>query len=92
MSISWKLRNCDQDDLVEFLAEEYAKDSGIPVHLYSIVNATFTFYNGGLALTDNIKGTLIFEGQQLLTSYGDNDPLPMVRALSRCEVNIECLG
>ena len=88
MSLTWKLNNCDQEEIIDFLAAEYVKDSGIPVHLYSIVNATFASYNGALAITDNLKGTMVFESRRILKSYVDNDPIPIVRALRRCRVDI----
>lgn len=88
MSIEWRLVNCTAKQLQEFIAEESVKDTGLPVHLFSVVNATFSEYNRNLGITDG-KGTLFFEGSKLMKSYGNGNPLPMLRALAKCNVKIK---
>ena len=39
MSLEFIMHNADADDLVAFLTHEYKIESGIPVHLFSVVNA-----------------------------------------------------
>lgn len=88
MSIDWRLKNCTAKQVQAFLAEEYVKDTGIPVHLYSVVNATFSTYNRSLAITDNKEGALFFEGPRLMKSYGGGNPLGLLKTLGRCGVKV----
>jgi hypothetical protein len=86
MSTEWTM-NVEEDELVEFLASEYTRGSGIPVHLFCVINATFSGYNRSLGITNDF-GTLFFQGNGVLTGYGNNNPIPLIRALERCGVNI----
>lgn len=75
-------------DLVPFLASEYRKNTGVPVHLYSIVNAEFSSYNRCLGATDGV-GTIIFESEKVWKCYGKNDPTKMMRALKLCGLKLK---
>lgn len=87
MSITFHSK-ASQDELVEFLADEYKHNTGIPVHLFSVVNATFKEYNRNLAIADNLKGVMFWEGQHVLKSYGFGNPMPLMNTLNRCRAGI----
>lgn len=90
MSLTFKA-NVSRKQLVEFLATEYAKGTGIPVHVYSVVNATFSCYNKMLAITDNKEGTIFLEENKLFKSYGGGNPFGLVNTLKRCGANLKCV-
>lgn len=81
----------DRDELIEFLESEYKVGSGIPVHLYSVVNATIDCYNKMLAVTDNVRGVIFLEEPFSFKSYGNDDPLPLLRTLNQCGVGLRIL-
>jgi len=91
MSIEFKATNFDEEDLVEFLESEYVKDTNIPVHLYSVVNATIKSYNRSLAITDGNTGTLFMEGDGVFKAYGRGNPFPLVRTLEHCNALLVCV-
>ena len=78
----------ERDELVEFLAAEYEADTGIPVHLYSVVNARMSEFNGMLAITDNKQGTMFLEEPHMFKSYGSGNPVPMMRVLNQCGMQL----
>lgn len=84
MSVSWKI-NVTQKQLVTFLASEYRAESGIPVHLFSHIETRY------VGICDNIKGALFFNSPYEMTAWGDNNPLPIIRALRRCGVKFKAL-
>jgi hypothetical protein len=90
MSISFIAENFEKDDLVDFLEDEYAKGTGIPVHLYSVVNATMSEFNRSLAITDGKIGTLFITQDVHFTAYGNGDPFPLVNTLRRCNALLRC--
>ena len=89
MSITF-YSEASRTDLVQFLGAEYAGDTGIPVHLFSVVNATFDTYNGTYGVTDNAGGTLFLEEEHRFKSYGYSDPRGLIRTLNRCNAGIRC--
>ena len=92
MSLTYRCE-APRDDLVEFLLDEHRKGTGIPVHPYSVVNATFEFFNKSLAITDSDgKGVVFLEDTHQFKSYGCGDPLPLLRALNRCNAGISILN
>ena len=77
----------DADELVEFLLDEHTKGTGIPVHPFSVVNASMSAYNGTYGIT-NGTGTL-FVADERLSAYGvNNQHNGMLTALRRCGVSI----
>ena len=84
--------HANRTQLAGFLAAEYKKDTGIPIHLFSVVNATFEHYNKMLAITDNCNGTIFLEEPKRFKSYGSGDPTKMVKVLNRCSVGLTCIG
>ena len=91
MSLTFK-SNATRGELVNFLAGEYKKDTGIPVHLYSVVNAIMAHYNRSLAITDNKCGTMFLEEQRTFKSYGSGNPSGLCHTLKLCRVNLRCIG
>lgn len=87
MSVTFE-SDTHRDDLIDFLFNEHLLNTGIPVHPYSVVNATFSSFNRMLAITDNAGGTLILEDEYEFKCYGVNNPIPMIRALNSCCVGI----
>lgn len=86
MSLTYST-NVNADELLDFLLDEHAKGTGIPVHPFSVVNATMSSFNGSLGITDG-SGTLFVDDGQL-TAYGiGNHHDGMLRALRRCAVEI----
>lgn len=90
MSLTFK-SDVDEQELVDFLQSEYEKGTGIPVHLYSVVNAAISGYDRTLAVTDNKIGVLFFEGNGVFKSYGSGNPFPLVRTLNGCGADLECV-
>ena len=86
MSLSYRT-NVLADELIEFLLDEHTKGTGIPVHPFSVVNATMPSFNRSYGITDS-RGTLFIE-DDAMTAYGyDNDHGAMLSALRRCNVEI----
>lgn len=81
-----------RDELVGFLASEYEMNTGIPAHVYSVVNATFSSFNKSLAITDGGIGTIFLEDEYEFKSYGNGDPFPLVRMLNQCNVGLHCIS
>jgi len=90
MSITWKAPVTDKA-LAKFLAEEYKKETNIPVHLFSVVRAEFKAFNGVLGITDG-QGTLFMEAGNIWKSYGAGNPIPMIDALRRCNCPVRAVG
>ena len=84
MSLTVQTIGFTTKQLVNFLAEEYKKGTGIPVHVYSVVNASMSCYNKSLAITDGEQGTLFLEGSKVMKSYGTSNPVKLLRALHAC--------
>ena len=87
MSLTIKSKST-RKQLINFLASEYKKNTGIPVHLYSIVNATFSAYNKCAALTDNLGVTMILEESKLFKSYGQSNPVGLIKTLNSCNAGL----
>lgn len=87
MSLTFRSRTT-RDELIDFLESEYAVGSGIPVHLYSVINATLVHYNKTLAITDNDRGVIFLEEQRSFKSYGNGNPLALMRTLNQCGVGL----
>ena len=81
-----------RDELIEFLAAEYQSNTGIPVHLYSVVNATFSSYNKSLAITDGATGTIFLEDEHNFKSYGNSNPIPLMCTLNQCGGGLRCVS
>jgi hypothetical protein len=90
MSITFTSRTT-RNKLVAFLSSEYQKDTRIPVHLFSVVNADFTCFNRSLAITDNDHGTIFLEESKSFKSYGSGNPFKLVKVLNQCNVGIKCI-
>ena len=91
MSLTFKSQT-NRDDLVEFLNAEYRADTGIPVHLYSVVNAHLNWYDRSLAITDNDIGTMFLEDHHTFKSYGNGNPMGLLRTLNQCNAGLRCVG
>jgi len=78
MSITFKI-NVTEKALVNFIASEYRKGSGLPVHLFQSIETRT------LGICDEVGG-LFFNGAKQMTAWGNNNPLPMIKALKRCGV------
>lgn len=87
MSLTFTSR-ATRDELVEFLESEYRIDSGIPAHLYSVVNSMMGIYDRVLAITDNDRGTIFLEEPRSFKSYGNGNPLALMRTLNQCAVGL----
>lgn len=90
MSLTFK-STASAKQLIAFLESEYTIGSGIPVHLFSVVNATFSSYNRSLGITDG-AGTIFFESAKQWKSYGNGNPTKMISALACCNVKVKCIG
>lgn len=91
MSISFKT-DVEEREFIEFLESEYVKGTGIPVHLFSVINAKMSGYNRSLAITDGDKGVLFMEGNGWYVAYGSGgNPFPMVNVLNRCGMQLKCM-
>lgn len=89
MSLTYST-NVDADELIEFLLDEHTKSTSIPVHPFSVVNASMSEYNKTPGITDG-AGTL-FVSDKRLTAYGyNNEHRAILSALRRCAVNIHFL-
>jgi len=87
MSLSYST-NVDANELIEFLLDEHRIGTGIPVHPFSVVNATLTEYNGTYGITDG-NGTL-FVSNEHMDAYGcNNNHDAMMKALRRCDVSFD---
>lgn len=80
--------DCDAAELFEFVLNEHRIGTGIPVHPFSVVNATMSSYNRCPAFIDpEGKGVLFIEADDILKSYGGSDNSTLLRAFRACNVN-----
>lgn len=90
MSITYTT-NVEADVLLDFLLDQHVKDTGIPVHPFSVVNATMETYNRTLGITDG-NGTLFVEDGYFNAFGYENKYDAMLTALRRCNVKIKYLN
>lgn len=84
--------DCDAEELFEHVLNEHVLGTGIPVHPYSVINATMSSYNRCHAFTDSEgKGVLFIEADDMLKSYGCSDNSVLLRAFRICGVNYKFL-
>ena len=91
MSLTFNSKT-SRDDLVDFLESEYHIDSGIPVHLYSVINAKLEWFNKSLAITDGDKATMFLEDDHTFKSYGFCGTMKLLSTLNQCGVGLRCVG
>lgn len=89
MSLEYRT-DVDTDELIEFLLDEHTKGTGIPVHPFSVVNASMPAYNGTLGITNGF-GTLFVSDCKLMAYGYENKHGAMLTALKRCGVSINLI-
>lgn len=86
MSVSMTF-NVGHEELIEFIGEEIAKDTGLPVRPFSVVRNAIGAFNGMIGICDDV-GCLYENGPHLWTAWGQNNWAPMLAALRRCGVRV----
>jgi hypothetical protein len=87
MSITFK-SNVTAKQLINFLASEYQVGSNIPVHLFSVVNATFPSFNKMTGICDD-NCCIYLEQPKQFKCYGSSRPGNIMRALAQCRANLK---
>lgn len=88
MSVSYRLTNCTGSRLIKFILDEHRKDTGLPVHPFSHIDQTSPYHRSiGLANADD-TGCFYVEGN-VLTAWGQNNWVPILKALRRCNVRVK---
>jgi len=90
MSLTYET-NVLAQELEEFLLSEHALGTGIPVHPFSVVNATMTMFNRTLGITNSDDTGTLFVADNEMTAYGcgTNNYDDMLKALRGCGVEIK---
>lgn len=91
MSVNMVLKGVTNKQLVAFVLAEHEKGTGLPVHPFSVVNASMPHYNRSLGLTTG-EGTVFCEGRNMLSAYGCANEWPtLLKHLRVCNVRVALL-